>query len=173
MLWKEIVVSCSCQHLSFYHKEICYVMQLILAEVICCHRFCLILQTFNLLLYYDFPLIYICLFAFILFNIRTSLECANILYFTFIFFLFVFVSQSVHIKVYRPVPVHITFQSRFTIMTSNLFSVSLSLYFGRKLSLFLEVKYNITNSSRHFGPNGPQYHEIFVKYELFSLDWKN
>jgi len=56
-------------------------------------------------------------------------------------------------------------------MTSNLFSVSLSLYIGRKLGLFLE--YNITNSSRHFGPNGPQYHELFVKYELFSLDWKN
>jgi hypothetical protein len=93
--------------------------------VICCHRFCLILQTFNLLLYYDFPLIYICLFAFILFNIRTSLECANILYFTFIFFLFVFVSQSVHIKVYRPVPVHITFlRVRVTVLNATFNNIS-------------------------------------------------
>jgi len=48
----------------------------------------------------------------------------------------------------------ITSSSWFIIMTSNLFPVPPSLYFGRKLGLFLEAKYNITNSSRHFGPNG-------------------
>jgi hypothetical protein len=55
--------------------------------------------------------------------------------------------------IYRQGPVHITSSLRFTIMTSNLFPVSSSLYFGRKLGLFLEAKYNITNSSQlRFGP---------------------
>ena len=54
-------------------------------------------------------------------------------YFTFIFSLFVFVWQPVHITVYRLGPVHITPSSRFTIMTLNLFPVSPSLYSGRKL----------------------------------------
>jgi hypothetical protein len=58
----------------------------------------------------------------------------------------------VHISVYRLGLVHITSSSRFTIMTSNLFPVSPSLYFGRKLGLFLKAKYNKTNSSRHFRP---------------------
>jgi len=91
----------------------------------------------------------------------------------FIFSLFVFVSQPIHITVYRPGPVHITPSSRFTIMTSNLFPVSPSLYFGRKFYLFLEAKYNITYSSRHYRPNGPQYHELFVKYCIQYTCCKN
>ena len=60
--------------------------------------------------------------------------------------------------------IYITSSSRFSIMTSNLFPVSPSPYFGRKLGLLQEAKNNIKNNSRHFGPNGPQYPELFVKY---------
>jgi hypothetical protein len=88
----------------------------------------------------------------------------KIVYFTFMFSLFVFASQPVHITVYKLGQVHVKSSSRFNIMTSNLFPVSPSLYFGRKLGLLLESKDNITNSSLHFGSNGPQYHEPFVKY---------
>ena len=30
---------------------------------------------------------------------------------------------------------------------------------------FACIEYNITNSSWHFGPNGPECHELFVKYD--------
>jgi hypothetical protein len=141
-----------------------------------------------------FPRICRALF-YLLYNVKTncfSLQYSNILHFTFLFSLFVFVSAAGHyFRIFSVVHVYIISMHIFSvvhvyIISMHIFSVvhvnKISMYILPGTCIILDKKYNIANSSCHFrsygsiwtGPSPkkyymdlrsfPQCHELFAIY---------